>query len=108
MKTISLLLLGRCDLAITVADDGSANIISGLERAQCPDCGQADCCFPDQHHTADYPEDEDGVVARLKYNGFLDALESILLAHAAAGLDVQAPGYLRGLETALEAAGNNY
>lgn len=35
------------------------------------------------------------------------ALESLLLAHACAGVDIESPAYLEGLETALEAIANH-
>jgi hypothetical protein len=37
----------------------------------------------------------------------LDALESLILAHAVAGVDVESPAYLEGIETALDALANN-
>jgi hypothetical protein len=33
----------------------------------------------------------------------IDALESLILAHACAGIDVQSPAYIEGVETAVEA-----
>jgi len=36
-----------------------------------------------------------------------DAIESIVLAHALAGIDILTPAYLEGIETAVEAATNN-
>jgi hypothetical protein len=36
----------------------------------------------------------------------LDAIESLVLAHACAGLDIESPAYLQGLETAVEAVFN--
>lgn len=37
----------------------------------------------------------------------LDALESLILAHACAGIDVGSPAYLEGIETAMDALSNN-
>ena len=37
----------------------------------------------------------------------LDAIESLILAHACAGVDVESPAYIEGLETALDAIDNN-
>jgi hypothetical protein len=37
----------------------------------------------------------------------LDLVESLILAHAVEGVDVTSRGYLRGLETALEAFANH-
>lgn len=36
-----------------------------------------------------------------------DTIESLLLAHACAGIDVREPAYLEGIETALQAIANN-
>lgn len=36
----------------------------------------------------------------------IDALEALILAHACAGVDVQSPGYIEGIETAVEAVFN--
>lgn len=37
----------------------------------------------------------------------IDGLESLILAHACAGIDVTSAKYVEGIETALEAIGNN-
>ena len=42
-----------------------------------------------------------------RYEGGVDALESLILAHALAGVDIQAVGYVEGIKTALEALENN-
>lgn len=36
----------------------------------------------------------------------LDALESLILAHAVAGIDINSPAYKEGIETAVEAVLN--
>lgn len=41
------------------------------------------------------------------YNTAIDAIESLVLGHAAAGVDVCTNSYLVGLETAIEAIGNH-
>jgi hypothetical protein len=41
------------------------------------------------------------------YNGGLDGIESMILAHAIAGVDIESPAYLEGIETAVEAVSNN-
>ncbi|MBN3776890.1 hypothetical protein G3O06_04805 [Burkholderia sp. Ac-20345] len=38
----------------------------------------------------------------------LDGLESMMLAHAVAGIDIRLPAYLEGIETAVEAIWNRY
>lgn len=49
-------------------------------------------------------EDSDNLDPELK--NMLDAIESLVLAHACAGIDVQSIPYLQGLETSVEAIFN--
>ena len=51
----------------------------------------------------DNPEGEDNTL----YHAALDGIESMILAHAIAGIDVESPSYIEGIETAVEAAANN-
>jgi hypothetical protein len=53
------------------------------------------------------PEDADfGAEYRDYWNTSIDALESLILAHACEGVDVQAPAYVQGIEAALESLEN--
>ncbi|MDP2566469.1 hypothetical protein [Pseudoalteromonas marina] len=40
------------------------------------------------------------------FNLCVDAIESLVLSHYCAGIDVSSPAYLQGIETALDALGN--
>jgi hypothetical protein len=40
--------------------------------------------------------------------GAIDAIESMVLAHACAGIDVASPAYVEGLRCSLEAITNHY
>ncbi|MBN2579382.1 MAG: hypothetical protein JXB10_10355 [Pirellulales bacterium] len=42
------------------------------------------------------------------YNAAIDGLESLVLAHACAGIDVKSPAYLEGIETAIDALENQF
>jgi hypothetical protein len=42
------------------------------------------------------------------YRAAIDGLESLVLAHVCAGMDVQSPAYLEGIEGAVEAIVNHY
>ena len=42
-----------------------------------------------------------------EYKAAIDAIESLVLAHAVAGIDITLPAYLEGIETAIEAIDNN-
>jgi len=44
----------------------------------------------------------------LRYDASCDALESLVLAHACAGIDVNSPAYLEGLEVAVETITNKF
>jgi len=50
----------------------------------------------------DYPAS-----VRNQYNGAVDGIESLVLSHACAGIDVESPAYVEGLKTTVEAIGNN-
>jgi len=41
-----------------------------------------------------------------RYNTVIDGLESLILAHACAGVDVESPAYIEGIETAVHAIAN--
>ncbi len=49
---------------------------------------------------------EDGEDDEL-YNAAMDGIESMILAHAIAGIDVTSPAYIQGIETAVNACANN-
>lgn len=44
----------------------------------------------------------------VRYIAAVDALESLILAHACAGVDIVSPAYLEGVEAAVEAINNHY
>lgn len=56
----------------------------------------------------DFGEDEDGFVANSMLSGASDALETIILAHACAGVDIEAPAYLEGIEVAVDKIFNEF
>jgi len=43
-----------------------------------------------------------------EFNACLDTIESMILAHTAAGIEVNCIAYLEGIETVLDALENNY
>jgi hypothetical protein len=47
--------------------------------------------------------DEDTIA----YNHMMNAIESFILAHACAGVNVTAPEYVAGIKTAIESCANN-
>ncbi len=42
-----------------------------------------------------------------EFFGAMHAIESMVLGHACAGVDIQDPAYIEGIETAIEACENN-
>jgi len=42
-----------------------------------------------------------------RFDAAVSAIESLILAHACAGVDVESPAYLEGIETAMEAVANH-
>jgi len=51
--------------------------------------------------------DPKGNAQSRKFNAAIDGLEALILAHACAGVDVESPAYIEGIETAVDALGNN-
>ena len=43
-----------------------------------------------------------------EYNIAMDAIESLILSHAIAGIDIASPAYIEGLETTVQACANHY
>jgi len=41
------------------------------------------------------------------FNAAMDGIEAVILAHACAGIDITTPAYIEGIETAVQACGNN-
>lgn len=75
-------------------------------------CEKADAgtITSDMHEPADPKviggSDED--MAHDRYEAAINGIESLILAHAVACLDVQASAYVEGIKTAVEAIGNNF
>ena len=64
----------------------------------------------DMHEDAD-PEVEGGSESDTNYDRFeagVDAMESLILGHACAGVDVASVAYVEGIKTAYEAIGQNF
>ena len=92
-------------------ENGGGVLDPGLPREICPSCGQAECvneCDGSQGADENNDETEEDAVDRQRYNAFIDAIESVVLAHAVGGVNVSDPKYVQGLETALQAAGRQF
>ena len=101
MKTISLPSYG---IEIKLTEDGGGTISSTVKE-KCPRCHR------DIPHISCEDAGTKGAKAawsRSLFNASIDALESLILAHACAGIDVASPAYLEGIETALDAIAKRY
>ena len=54
----------------------------------------------------DYNECDYGS-AQEEYNTAMDAIESVILAHACAGIDIKSPAYIEGIEVAVQSCADN-
>lgn len=94
---------------------GASSISSPWERDVCQHCKRADCFYDCEGsvNKAFEPKSEaldrsgDGVMSRWYYNGCLDGIESMILACAVAGIDVESSSFVEAVRTAKDAADNN-
>ncbi len=106
MKEIHLKEFGiDITLNLYTLGNGSGDIISNL-KDRCPYCGEVDCYISCSIHNEEF-EDEDEMLSRRDYNSAIDGIESLVLAQAVAGIDVEDEKYLTALHTAIDACGNN-
>ena len=90
MQTIKLSAFG---IVLELDGKGAGTIKSDL-HCEMPNSG----AFPPEF------DDEKGYDL---YEAAMDVIESIVLAHACAGIDVTSPAYLEGIETVFDATSNN-
>ena len=75
--------------------------------ATCVKCGRQNCLYQCDGSLIGQVEEEEEVVDRIRGNGAIDAILSLILAHACAGIDIESPAYLEGIETAFDAIANS-
>lgn len=110
MKIYELSIMGDT-LTVSVDEHGNGRIETYLSRIACPSCGIPECvhsCDGSQGADENNDESEEDAIERIKHNAALDALESSILAHACAGIKIDDPAYVLGIETALDAIFNNF
>lgn len=99
-------------ISITIDESGCGNVHSTLKQS-CPYCGQWNCyhnCAKSSEawdNSSEELETEDEYDSRYRYNTAIDAVESLVLAHACAGINVDSKEYKEGLKSAIEAMANN-
>lgn len=86
-------------------DNDCGCIEHALTRETCPYCNQWDCNFSCDESQSEADDDE--VIGRLAFNAGLDVLESLVISHACAGVDVEDSRYRAGLVDTLEAMANH-
>ncbi len=100
--------------ALTPDRWGSGTITSDMKEV-CKYCKDSDClmdCVDFGEHCTDRDPDEfhrkndEGIQFR-RHRGMIDVLESLTLHHAVAGVDIETPAYIEGIETVLDAITNN-
>lgn len=92
-----------------------SGVIESDLQENCPYCDQSGCYLHcDESQAGGFQENEedleteDEMYERAEYNKMMDALESLILGHACAGVNIESPGYLEGIETAVQAIAHQY
>jgi RNA polymerase subunit RPABC4/transcription elongation factor Spt4 len=115
MQTLIIKLTGH-EILLKFGNKGSAAISSDLKEL-CPHCQDSECYFtceksqviPDCQFSEIAKEEEDEKVqSRHVWNSAMDAIESLILAHACAGINVCGKGYIKGIEQAIEGLSNHH
>jgi len=97
---------------LTVA--GSASVTSDMKEV-CPHCHHPlcdfDCPLANKWATIkdamSYKEKKEELESNRLYNYAMDALESMILGHACAGIDITTPAYIEGIESAVQGCANS-
>lgn len=74
-------------IIVSLTGDGGGDISSDLKE-----------------HTAE--EATDAWLDEIEYNCMIDGIESMILGHAVAGIDIETPAYIEGIETAVQGCAN--
>jgi hypothetical protein len=100
------------NMEITIQDKGGAVISDLIEP--CPYCGDMSCNM-ECPESLEALNDRDPAIVKDKTEELsefrctkaaLEAIQNVMLAHAIAGIDIQSPAYLEGIETAVDSVSN--
>jgi hypothetical protein len=100
------------NMVITVQDKGGA-VTSDLIES-CPYCGYLSCNM-ECPEAMEALSDRDPAIVKDKTEELsefrctkaaFDAIQNVVLAHAVAGIDIESPAYLEGIETAVDSVSN--
>lgn len=101
------------DYQVAEGDIAACTITSSLKEV-CPVCNESECYFScdlSQGGPPEIPEStesEEDVDNRKRYNAAIDGIESLILAHACEGIDIENSDYQIGIDTAIQACGQNF
>jgi hypothetical protein len=101
--------LDKCDgnIEVTVADNRSVRLTSTLTEP-CPKCHREECYGECRSGGFADPEEEQEEIQRVRYNCFIDGMESLIMGCAASGLDVGSDAFQHGVQTAIDTASNRF
>jgi len=109
MKTLKIKLSDH-EILLNFGNKGAAAIVSDLKDG-CPFCDQSDCYNGCDESMGDdglgAVETEDELDNRRRWNFGMNAIESLVLAHACAGINVCGEKYIKGIEQAIEGLSND-
>jgi len=88
-------------ITVTCNSETGNGQIESLLKETCPICGKIDCYI----NCGREPRD---VTGRLQYNAAIDGIESLLLAMACIGVDLNDLKIIEAIETAVDACSNNF
>jgi len=122
METTKTIKLALNNIVITLIDPDK-NIEGAWQggsmesdiKETCPYCNDIDCemnCEKFEEHCTDrdidcFNKKKEERVEFMTHRGAAEAIESLILSHAVAGIDVESPAYIEGIETSLNAVTNN-
>ena len=99
MKTIKLSCF-NIEVQLDVNKKGGGSIISNLHDKEFLD-------EQEELFTSIKNEIED-LEGKIQFEAAIDAIESIILAHACAGVDIEDSAYIEGIESVVQACSNEY
>lgn len=105
-----LVRLGKgINISIVTDGNGGGDLKSNGLREACPDCG-SDCCYRTCPAQAEWQDSgrEEIKETRLLFNAAVDGMESLLLALACEGVQVDGKQFKKAITTALDKIANEY
>ena len=97
-------------ITIELTEDGGGSIESTL-KTPCSYCNDSHCNMDCEEYKSQLVNDPEGMNIEREnffiFNSMMNALESLILAHAVAGIDVETPKYHEGFEDVVMACINH-